>query len=116
MAWKIGPNLAELQKDNRQTLIIDGKKILFILNNEQIHAVQAQCPHFKLPLTNGKINQENELVCPFHKSAFDLTSGEVKCWSPWPAGVGALLGKLSKPKKLTVYATRIEDQQVFVDV
>ncbi len=116
MAWKPAVDLTLLQHNNRQVTVIDGTKILFIWHNEQVHAVQSQCPHFKLPLAKGKINEKDELVCPFHKSAFDLNSGAVKCWAPWPAAISPLLGKLSKPKELQIYPTKIQDGQVFVDL
>ena len=116
MTWKPAINFAELQKNNRQTATIDGKKILFILQNDQIYAVQAQCSHLGYPLLKGKVNDECELVCPLHKSVFDLKTGSVKCWSPWPPVVGNLLGKISKAKDLRVYATRIENDQVFVEL
>ena len=116
MSWKTAVDLTQLQQQNRQVAVIDGTKILFIWHNEQVHAVQPQCPHFKLPLVKGKINENDELVCPFHKSAFDLTTGAVKCWAPWPAAVSPLLGKLSKPKELQIYPTKIQDGQVFVDI
>ena len=116
MAWKAAINLVDLQQNNRQTALIDGHKILFIWHDEQVHAVQAQCPHLKLPLAKGTINEECALVCPFHKSAFDLKTGAVKCWSPWPPVVGALLGKVSKPKELRIYPTKVENEQIFVNV
>lgn len=116
MAWKATINLAELQQNNRQVTTVDGNKILFILHNEKIHAVQAQCPHLKFPLTKGRINDDCQLVCPLHKSVFDLNTGAVKCWSPWPPVVGNLLGKISKPKTLRVYPTRIENDQILVDI
>ncbi len=116
MAWKPAINLNQLQQNNRETVVIDGHKILFILHDEQIYAVQAQCPHLKLPLAKGKITDDNALVCPFHKSAFDLKTGEIKCWSPWPPALGALLGKVSKPKELRIYPTKIDNEQVFIDL
>ncbi len=116
MVWKTAIGLVDLQQNIRQTATIDGNKILFILHNEQIHAVQAQCPHLKYPLAKGKITENCELVCPLHKSAFDLNTGAVKCWSPSPPIVGNLLGKISKPKTLRVYSTRVENDQIMVDV
>ena len=116
MVWKAAINLTELQKNQRQTAVIDGKKILFIWYEEQVHAVESQCPHLKLPLAKGKINEKCELICPFHKSAFDLKTGAVKCWSPWPAVVGSLLAKLSKPKKLKIYPARVDGEQIFVNI
>lgn len=115
MAWKeTSIYVDQLKKNERETAVIDGTKLLFIFHDDKIHAVQAHCPHLKLPLAKGKINDDCELVCPFHKSAFDLNTGEVKCWSPWPPALGTLLGKLSKPKDLRIYPTRIEENQIFV--
>ena len=116
MVWKAAINLAQLKQNNRETVVIDGHKILFIWHEDQVYAVQAQCPHLKLPLAKGKITEECALVCPFHKSAFDLNTGEVKCWSPWPPALGALLGKVSKPKELRIYPTRIDKEQIFVEI
>ena len=116
MGWKAATTLTQLQQLNRETLTIDGNKILFIWHDEKVHAVQAQCPHLKLPLAKGTITDDAELVCPFHKSAFDLSTGAVKCWSTWPAVLGPLLGKVSTPKPLKIYPTRIENDQVFVEL
>ena len=116
MVWKAAINVSDLQKSNRQTANIDGNKILFIWHEDQVHAVQAQCPHLGLPLAKGEINDECQLVCPFHKSAFDLKTGSVECWSPWPPLVGSLLGKLSKSKDLRIYPTKIEKDQIFVEL
>ncbi|WP_298623810.1 Rieske (2Fe-2S) protein [uncultured Legionella sp.] len=116
MALVPAMELAQLQRENRHVAMIDGHKILFIWHNEKVHAVQSQCPHLKLPLAKGKITEECTIVCPFHKSEFDLNTGEAKCWSTWPPVVGNLLGKLSKEKNLTVYPTQIEKGQIMVDI
>lgn len=116
MVWKVAIDLAELQQKERETTVVDGHKILFIWHQDQVYAVQPQCPHFKLPLKKGKITEELSLVCPFHKSEFDLTTGAVKCWSPWPAAVGTLLGKVVKPHSLKIYPTRIEEGAVQVEL
>ena len=116
MAFKPAVELTKLQQENRFVTQIDGKKILLIWHKEQIHAVYSQCPHLKLPLTKGKITENNSIICPFHRSEFDLNSGESVCWSPWPPALGSLLGKISKEKNLKIYPTQVEDGQVYVDV
>ncbi len=116
MSWKAAIDLAKLQQNQRETTIINGNKILLIWHEGQVHAVQAQCPHLKMPLAKGEITEDCAIVCPFHKSAFDLATGEVQCWSTWPPAVGPLLGKLSKPKNLRIYPTRIDNGQVFVEI
>lgn len=115
MAFKPAVELAKLQQENRFVTCIDGKKILLIWNNDQVHAMDSQCPHLKLPLTRGKITEDNSIICPFHKTEFDLSSGEHKCWSPWPPVLGSLLGKVSKEKNLRIYPTQIENGHVYIE-
>ena len=114
--WKAAIKLSQLQQNQRQTVTVDGDKILFIWHEDRVYAVQAQCPHLKLPLAKGEIKDDCILVCPFHKSAFDLNTGNVQCWSTSPPVLGNLLGKLSKPKSLRVYTTKIETDQIFVQI
>ncbi|HAT8178155.1 TPA: Rieske 2Fe-2S domain-containing protein [Legionella pneumophila] len=116
MSFKPAIELAKLQQNNREVTIIDGQKILIIWHDNQVHAIQSQCPHLKLPLAKGKITESCSIICPFHKSEFDLKTGEAKCWSPWPPVVGNLLGKISSKKNLKIYPTRIENGQILVDV
>ena len=116
MAWKEVMDLKELQEKVRCTSIVDGHKILFIWHQDKIHAIQSQCPHLKLPLKNGKITDNDAIVCPFHKSEFDLASGKANCWSVWPPGIGPLLGKVSKPKNLEIYQTLVSDGKISVDI
>lgn len=116
MAFKPAMELTALQKEGRCVSTIDGHKILFIWNKDQVHAIQAQCPHLKLPLAKGKITENATIICPFHKSEFDLCSGETKCWSPWPPVVGGILGKISKQKNLKIYPTQIENGHIMVNI
>ena len=116
MTWHFVTNLEILQEQGRQVFQIESSKVLMIWHENQVHAVQAQCPHLKLPLAKAQINADNEIVCPFHKSAFDLCSGQVKCWSPWPAMLSGVLGKVSKPKNLAVYPVKMEDNRIFIQL
>lgn len=116
MSWKQTITLAQLQQQGRHCETIDNHKILLIWHNDKVHAIASQCPHLKLPLTKGKIIDNNSIICPFHKSAFNLTTGTPECWSPWPPAIGTLLGKISKPKNLKIYPVKIEDEIIQVDV
>jgi nitrite reductase/ring-hydroxylating ferredoxin subunit len=116
MGLKPALALSKLQEIKRQTAEIDGHKILFLWHDEQVYAVQSKCPHLGLPLQNGAITDKCTIVCPWHKSEFDLKTGHTECWSPWPPVVGGLLGKISKQKDLKVYATSIDGDQILVDI
>ena len=116
MTFKPAMELALLQQSGRHTTTIDNHKILFIWHDNQVHAIQSQCPHLKLPLSKGKITEQCTIICPFHKSEFDLKTGETKCWSPWPPVLGSVLGKMSKEKPLKIYSTQIDNGQILVDL
>jgi nitrite reductase/ring-hydroxylating ferredoxin subunit len=114
MAWIKATALKKLQNAGRLTLTLDEHKILFIWHEDQIHAVQAQCPHLKLPLKKATITKKCEIVCPFHKSTFDLDTGSVVSWSSSPPLIGPLLAKFSCPKPLRIYPTRVENNHILV--
>lgn len=116
MSFKSVLELEKLKQENRHVLVVEGKKILLIWHNDKVHAIQSQCPHLKLPLTKGKITENDTIVCPFHHSEFDLCTGKTQCWSSWPPVVGPLLGKVSQEKDLKVYPTQIQDGQIYVDI
>ena len=115
MTWVPALNVKELQQNKRQKITLNSHDILLLWHQDEVHAVQSQCPHFKLPLTKGQLTDDGDIVCPFHKSAFNLKTGNVACWSPWPPVVGKWLGKISKEKLLKVYPTRIEEDMIWVD-
>lgn len=116
MSFVFAVKLSDLKKNNRITTTIDNNKILLIWGNDKVHAVQAQCPHLKLPLTKAKLTDKNEIVCPFHHSSFDLCTGDVKCWSPWPPVLGNLLAKISQPKSLKIYQTEIQEDNIMLKI
>jgi nitrite reductase/ring-hydroxylating ferredoxin subunit len=114
MAWTSAMKLSELKKVGRQTIGIESHQLLLIWHENALHVVQAKCPHLGMSLLKGKIDEQCHLVCPFHKSTFDLKTGDVGSWSPWPPVVAKLLGKMSKPKSLKIYEARVENDEIMV--
>ncbi|BAZ42520.1 hypothetical protein NIES4101_84890 [Calothrix sp. NIES-4101] len=106
----------ELPKDGRTVVKVEERAILLLHHNNQIYAVENSCPHLKLPLKKGKITEDGAIVCPFHRSAFDLTTGNPVAWTPFPPGVGKLLGMISTEKSLSVFPTRIEEGSIWVGI
>jgi nitrite reductase/ring-hydroxylating ferredoxin subunit len=114
MNWvKILPEAA-LEQDARQVVKVGQRHILLLKHEGQIYAVDNTCPHMRLPLQKGKVTEDCAIVCPWHHSAFDLQTGDVKEWSPWPPGVGAVLGMISRSKALPVFPTRVEEGSIWV--
>jgi len=105
----------ELPEGEREVVKVDDRSILLIHEEGQIYAIASACPHMRLPLKEGKV-EGGLITCPWHHSAFDLRTGDVKDWSPWPPAVGKMLGALSREKALPVFPTKIEDGAIWVGI
>jgi nitrite reductase/ring-hydroxylating ferredoxin subunit len=116
MSWiKVLP-VDSLPQDERKVVKVGKRNILLLYHNGQLIAVDNTCPHMKLPLKNGKITEDGAIVCPWHHSAFDLCTGDVKEWSSWPPVVGKALGMISRQKALSVFPVRVQEESIWVDI
>jgi nitrite reductase/ring-hydroxylating ferredoxin subunit len=115
MGWTKACAVDALTPGARQVVKVGDRKILVLNEGGELYAVDNVCPHMKLPMKTGKVKDCN-ITCPFHRSSFDLKTGEVTNWTPFPPVVGNLLGKISPPKAIAVFPTRIEDGSVWVEV
>lgn len=106
--------VADVPENARKVVEVGENNVLVIHSGGKFFAVSNQCPHMKLPLKGGKLTEDNAIVCPFHRSAFDLENGDVKEWSPWPPLVGKALGSLVREKALPVYDTEVKDGWLWV--
>lgn len=43
----------------------------------ELFAVGRHCRHFRADLGNGSIDEQGRLVCPWHQSAYDVSSGRM---------------------------------------
>jgi 3-phenylpropionate/trans-cinnamate dioxygenase ferredoxin subunit len=53
-----------------------GKSICLVKRGEDWFAIAPKCPHQGGPLAGGSFNEQGELICPWHRFAFDLLSGQ----------------------------------------
>lgn len=116
MAWVRALSQTDLQPGDRRVVAVGGQRLLLLHHLGQVFALDSACPHMRLPLQWGKLGDDCSLTCPWHRSAFDLRTGDVKAWSPWPPGVGTILGSLARQRTLPVFRTKLEDGAVWVDV
>ncbi len=116
MAWlKVLP-VDTLSEGEKKVVKVGSRSVLLVNHSGQFYAVDSICPHLKLSLKKGKVTPEGEIVCPWHRSAFNLCTGNVASWTPWPPGVGKILGMVSSEKALPVFPTRVEEGSIWVDV
>lgn len=76
----------------------------------------SRCPHMGANMQNGEVTAEGAIVCPRHHSVFDLTTGAVEDWVPWPPVVGRALGAVSQERALPVYPTKVEEGSIWVAI
>ena len=114
MNWVKVLSQESLAPGAREVVKVGKQAILIINHSSEIFAVDNKCPHLKLSLKKGKVTDDGAIVCRWHRSAFDLRSGEVKEWCTFPPVVGSMMGKMSDKKSLPVYPTRIEDGNILV--
>ena len=116
MSWTEVIDTDKLPVGERQVVKLGDKNILLLNHEGKIYAVDNICPHLKLPMKKGKITSDCAIVCPWHRSSFDLETGAVKQWSPFPPVVGKVMGMMSKEKSLAVFPTRVEAGKIMVDL
>jgi nitrite reductase/ring-hydroxylating ferredoxin subunit len=116
MSWTKVLSADSLAPGARQVVKVGDRPILLINHNGQLHAVDNRCPHLKLSMAKGKITDEGAITCPWHRSSFDLCSGEVKEWITWPPVMSKAMGLVSKEKVLPVFPVRVEEGSIWVDV
>ena len=104
----------ELAEGGKQVVKVGERAILLVRQKGQVYAMNSTCPHMGGPLHKGTLTEDGAIVCPWHHSAFDIRSGDVKAWAPWPPGVGKVLGAISREKVLRVYPTRVEEGYVWI--
>mmetsp|Transcript_45795 Transcript_45795/g.127058 ORF Transcript_45795/g.127058 Transcript_45795/m.127058 type:complete len:189 (+) Transcript_45795:25-591(+) len=99
---------------------VDGLAILVAADLDgKIFAIANSCPHLGTPLENGRLGEGSTIVCPLHKSAFSLATGDVVGdWCPFPPFLGpVVLGNLAPPEKVSTFPVRSKGQniEVFID-
>jgi NADPH-dependent 2,4-dienoyl-CoA reductase/sulfur reductase-like enzyme/nitrite reductase/ring-hydroxylating ferredoxin subunit len=55
---------------------VDGKKVMLLRMNGEIHACGGECSHYGAPLTDGVLSK-GEITCPWHNARFDATNGRM---------------------------------------
>lgn len=116
MAWIKAFDESELPDGERRVVKAAGKNVLVMRHQGQLYAVNHSCPHMGLSLKGGRLTEDGAIVCPFHRSAFDLATGDVKAWSPWPPLAGRALGLVTREKALAVYPVKVDANTVWIDV
>jgi 3-phenylpropionate/trans-cinnamate dioxygenase ferredoxin component len=80
---------------------IDGVELALVRNGNEVYAIQNECSHAQIPLSEGEIDGD-EIECWLHGSMFDLRTGKAI--------------NLPATEPVPVYPVRIDGADVLVDV
>ena len=104
------------------TTVNDTKLLLSRVDGE-IKCVVDKCTHLGMPMRKGKDKFDGRvIVCPFHGSRFDITTGENLDWVTNIMGMNApkwackLIEFGKHPAPLTTVAVEERDGEVFADI
>jgi len=80
---------------------VDGVAIAVVRNGDEVYAIQDECSHAAIPLSEGEIDGD-EIECWLHGSMFDLRTGKAI--------------NLPATEPVPVYPVHIDGGEVHVDV
>jgi 3-phenylpropionate/trans-cinnamate dioxygenase ferredoxin subunit len=80
---------------------VDGVEIALVRNGDEVYAIQDECSHAAIPLSEGEVDG-HEIECWLHGSMFDLRTGDAI--------------NLPATEPVPVYAVRVDGGEVFVNV
>jgi len=99
-SWIATIDEAKVREGSPVPVYPKGVGVLLIRLGGELHAVRNKCAHMACPLEGGLL-EGAILTCPCHDWRFDVRSGEF----------------VDAPElKIPVYATRVEDGKVLVDL
>ena len=116
MSWTKVLSEEALPSGAREVVKVGDRKILLLNHQGKLYAMDNICPHLKLPLKKGKITEDEAIVCPWHRSAFNLCTGAVQKWTPWPPVVGKAMGMMAQEKPLSVFPVRVEEGSIWIEI
>lgn len=106
--------IEELKSGAMKMVTAAGREILLARIGEKYYAADNRCPHMRGDLSRGKLTG-TVVTCPRHGSQFDISNGQLLRWLKGGL-VSKMAGALKRPSNLTVYAVKVEDGRVLVEV
>ncbi|OGQ05683.1 MAG: hypothetical protein A2W61_00640 [Deltaproteobacteria bacterium RIFCSPLOWO2_01_44_7] len=98
--WYKVAKISDLKIGEGKTVDIHGKPIALFNNGGTFQAIDNTCPHRGGSLGEGKL-KENCVVCPLHQWTFNLETGQ---------------NIRNTAVKLNVYPTKIEGEEVWIEI
>lgn len=116
MNYKKIANVSDIPTNETRKYDLNELEITIANVEGVFYAFEDRCPHMNAPLHQGKI-EGNEIVCPFHKARFDVTSGkktkEPKIPIPKAIKIGSLMANV-RTHDLRIFEVKVDNEQIMV--
>ncbi len=113
--WVEVSGSGELADGAMKEVLAQGKGILLARAGDNYYAADNRCPHMGGKLSQGKL-EGTIVTCPLHGSQFDLTDGRVVRWLKKAGLISAVSKAVKRPKPLSVYNVKVEDDRILVEI
>jgi len=105
----------DLSEGTMKKYQVEDTEILVARIEGRYYAAQNKCPHFGGDLSKGKL-EGSIVTCPRHGSQFNVTDGSVVRWLKGTGLISSIGKILRSPHKLITYNTKIEEQDILVEI
>ena len=114
---KITPiaNTSALSEGTMKKYQVQDTEILIARIEGKYYATQNKCPHSVGDLSKGKL-EGTIVTCPRHGSQFNVTDGSVVRWLRGTGFISTIGRTLKSPQKLITYNTKIDGQDITVEI
>jgi 3-phenylpropionate/trans-cinnamate dioxygenase ferredoxin subunit len=104
LGWAKAAALSELPDGEAVLGVeVEGRRVALARVDGEVYAFADTCSHRDFPLSVGEVDPAScTVTCEWHGAAFDLRTGEPTC----PPAI----------KPIAVYAVRVEDGEVWVEL
>ena len=116
MSISIEVDIANGLKDgSKKKISFRGTDILLAKVEGKYYAVDNRCTHLGGDLSKGKLDGTT-IICPKHRSEFDLKDGHVIRWTDW-SGIKLNFAKVFRsPKALKTHSVKEDGGKIFVEI
>ena len=118
MGWENALASKRLKEGKKKMVTVKGNLVMLARVGGEVVATEGLCRHMRWPLAYGGKIKDGCIRCPLHQTTHRLEDGGLVEWSPFPLfpPYGALVGKFSRQKDLTVYPVREADGQIQINL
>ena len=105
MGWEKVAKISDFPKSNLISVKTKGKEICLIKSGDDVYAISDICTHEECELHDGFIEGDGKILqCSCHGARYEFATGKVQEDTPWAT------------EDLKTYKTKIENEEIFVDV